>query len=89
VIPAPETIDGVMQTADRAWRVEVVRRGATTSYRIVHGDDVIDWLPEVSDVEHVLTGAGITLQALQPAPPHTPAGEAAPRRRPPRTPAAG
>lgn len=63
-----ETIDGVMQTTDRAWRVEVVRRGAVISYRIIHGDDVIDWLPEITDVERILNGAGIRMDTLQPAP---------------------
>lgn len=66
VVPA-EVVDGAMQTPDGAWRVEVVRRGTVTSYRILHGDDVLDWLPEIDDVERILSGAGIAMAGLQPA----------------------
>ncbi|AGZ43975.1 non-homologous end-joining DNA ligase [Actinoplanes friuliensis] len=67
VTPPVETIDGVMQTLGGSWRVEVVRRGSVTSYRIVHGEDVIDWLPDIADVERILTRAGVAMEALQPA----------------------
>jgi bifunctional non-homologous end joining protein LigD len=89
VVPPTETIDGVMQTPDGAWRVEVVRRGSVTSYRIVHGDDIIDWLPDIADVERILTRAGIALQTLQPAPLDTTAAKPEPRQPHRHTPAAG
>ena len=70
VAPPVETVDGAMQTPDGVWRVEVVRRGAVTSYRIIHGEDVLDWLPEIDDVERILRGAGVALAGLQPAADH-------------------
>ena len=33
-----------MQTPDGAWRVEIVKRGRTQWYRIIHHDDDLDWL---------------------------------------------
>lgn len=53
-----------MQTPDRAWRVEVVRRGRTRWYRIVHGEDVLDWLP-IAAVERILDEAGVDRAQLQ------------------------
>jgi len=47
-----------MQTPDGAWRIEVVRRGRTRWYRLVHGDEVIDWL-SISAVERILEENGI------------------------------
>ena len=38
------TTEAVLQTRDGAWRVEIVKRGQTHWYRIVHGDNTIDWL---------------------------------------------
>ena len=52
-----------MQTPDGAWRVEVVRRGRTHWYRIVHGDEVQDWL-SIAAVERILTEAGVHLDEL-------------------------
>jgi bifunctional non-homologous end joining protein LigD len=56
-------IEGAMQTADGEWRVEVVRRGRSRWYRIVHEDDVRDWL-SISGVERILAEAGIDMGAL-------------------------
>jgi hypothetical protein len=47
-----------MQTPDGAWRIEVVRRGRTRWYRLVHGAEVIDWL-SISAVERILDENGI------------------------------
>ena len=52
-----------MQTPDGAWRVEVVRRGRTHWYRIVHGDEVQDWL-SIAAVERILADAGVRLDSL-------------------------
>ena len=52
-----------MQTPDGAWRVEVARRGRTRWYRIVHGEDVIDWL-SIAAVERVLAEAGVDMASL-------------------------
>jgi hypothetical protein len=62
-------VESAMQTPDRLWRVEVVRRrGRRTSwYRIVRGDDdaVLDWL-SITAVERILTEAGVDLANLVP-----------------------
>jgi hypothetical protein len=56
-------VEGAMQTPDGQWRVEVVRRGRTRWYRIVHGDDVIDWL-SIGAVERILDEAGVDRRLL-------------------------
>ena len=56
-------VEGAMQTPDGAWRVEVVRRGRTRWYRIVHGEDVLDWL-SIAAVERILAEAGVNLDEL-------------------------
>ena len=38
-------------------------RGRQPSYRIIHGDDVIDWLT-IAGVYHILTDAGVDLTTL-------------------------
>jgi bifunctional non-homologous end joining protein LigD len=55
----PPQIHGAMQTLDGAWRVEAVGDGATHWYRIIHGDNTIDWLT-ITDVEHRSTGPAWT-----------------------------
>ena len=52
-----------MQTPDGAWRVEVVRRRNTRWYRIVHGEDVLDWL-SIAAVERILDEAGVERHRL-------------------------
>ena len=56
-------VEGAMQTPDGAWRIEVVRRGRTRWYRVVHGDEVIDWL-SISAVERILDEAGVDRSLL-------------------------
>jgi hypothetical protein len=56
-------VESAMQTPDGAWRVEVVKRGRTRWYRIVHGDDVLDWL-SIAAVERILAEAGVDMGAL-------------------------
>jgi bifunctional non-homologous end joining protein LigD len=56
-------VEGAMQTPDGAWRVEIVRRGRTLWYRIVHGDEVHDWL-SIAAVERILGEAGVHLDSL-------------------------
>jgi bifunctional non-homologous end joining protein LigD len=56
-------VEGAMQTPDGAWRVEIVRRGRTHWYRIVHGDEVHDWL-SITAVERILADAGVRLDSL-------------------------
>lgn len=56
-------VEGAMQTPDGTWRVEIVRRGRTRWYRIVHGDDVIDWL-SIAAVERILDEAGVDRRLL-------------------------
>ncbi|MDP9816168.1 hypothetical protein [Spirilliplanes yamanashiensis] len=61
--PGGGTVEGAMQTPDGAWRVEIVRRGRSRWYRIVHGEDVVDWL-SISAVERILDEAGVDRRLL-------------------------
>ena len=61
-----------MQTPDGAWRVEVVQRGGTPWYRIVHGDSELDWL-NIAAVERILTEAGVDMADLTDVADHPPA----------------
>jgi bifunctional non-homologous end joining protein LigD len=63
-----DEVEGAMQTPDGAWRVEVVRHGRTRWYRIVHGEDVIDWL-SIAAVERILEEAGVDRRLLVPIEP--------------------
>jgi bifunctional non-homologous end joining protein LigD len=56
-------IETALQTPDGAWRVEIVKRGQTHWYRLVHGGNVIDWL-SIGAVERILTEAGVDLANL-------------------------
>ena len=57
-------IEFTMQTPDGAWRVEVVRRARTRWYRIVHGDNEIDWLA-IGTVQRILREAGVDMADLE------------------------
>jgi hypothetical protein len=61
-MPADD-VEGAMETPDGQWRVEIVRRQGTRWYRIVHGDDVLDWL-SIAAVERILHEAGVELHTL-------------------------
>jgi bifunctional non-homologous end joining protein LigD len=52
-----------MQTPDDLWRVEVVQRGRTVFYRLVHGDDVIDGLA-IATLQRLLAEAGVDIGDL-------------------------
>ncbi|GGM70084.1 hypothetical protein GCM10007977_084820 [Dactylosporangium sucinum] len=53
-----------MQTPDGGWRVEVVRHASGSRwYRVVHGDNVIDYLT-ITRVAELLSQAGIDLSDL-------------------------
>ncbi|HEX8627637.1 MAG TPA: hypothetical protein VF755_05650 [Catenuloplanes sp.] len=56
-------VEGAMETPDGRWRVEAIRRGASRWYRIVHGDDVIDWL-SIAAVQRILREAGVDMAQL-------------------------
>ena len=56
-------VEGGMRTPDGAWRVEVVRRKGTRWYRIVHGEEVHDWL-SIAAVERILDQAGVDRRLL-------------------------
>jgi hypothetical protein len=57
------TVDSALQTPDGAWRVEIIRRGRGHWYRIVHGENVIDWLG-IAGVERILGEAGVDMAGL-------------------------
>jgi bifunctional non-homologous end joining protein LigD len=67
-VPADEAVEAAMQTPDGQWRVEIVRRGDSRWYRIVHADDLIDWL-SIAAVERILDQAGVDRSTLTPVPP--------------------
>ena len=52
-----------MQTPDGEWRVEVVRRGTSRWYRLVNGDNELDWLT-IASVERILGEAGVDIGEL-------------------------
>ena len=56
-------VEGAMHTPDGTWRVEVVRRGRTRWYRLVHGEEVVDWL-SIAGVERVLREHGVDMDTL-------------------------
>jgi hypothetical protein len=60
---SPGEVEGAMRTPDGAWRVEIVRRGRTRWYRIVHGEDVLDWL-SIAAVERILAEQGVHVDEL-------------------------
>jgi hypothetical protein len=60
---SPGEVEGAMHTPDGAWRVEIVRRGRTRWYRIVHGEDVHDWL-SIAAVERILAEHGVNRDEL-------------------------
>ena len=62
-MPEPEVVEAAMQTPDGQWRVEIVRRGASSWYGIVHGDDHLDWL-SLDQVETILGKARGDRQTL-------------------------
>lgn len=61
-------VKAVMRTPDGLWRVEVVRpRGEPTCwYRVVNGDNVIDWLT-IAGVQRILNEAGVDMADLEEA----------------------
>ncbi len=60
-------IEGALQTPDGDWRVEIVKRGRTRWYRVVHDDGEIDWL-SIGAVERILGEAGVDMADLIEAP---------------------
>ena len=54
---------GALETPDGAWRVEVVQRGKTVTYRLVHGENVIDGLA-IATLERLLNEAGVSMADL-------------------------
>ena len=49
-----------MQTPDRQWRIEAVRRGGDDFFRLLHGDNVIDDLL-IEDLQKLLARAGVDM----------------------------
>ncbi len=57
------TIDGALQTPGGDRRVEIVRRGRSRWYRVVNGNNVVDWL-SITAVERILAEAGVDMAEL-------------------------
>jgi hypothetical protein len=70
------TVEGVLQTPDGAWCVQVVKRGRSHWYRVVHGDNVIDWL-SIAAVERIQAGIDMAELAEVADDPPSPAGNGA------------
>jgi hypothetical protein len=47
-----------MRTPDGAWRMEIITRGRSRWYRLVHSDNQLDWL-SIPAVHRLLGEAGI------------------------------
>lgn len=58
-----ERVLGAMQTPDGAWRVEIIRRGRTRWYQIVH-DDVFYGPMSIAGIERVLDQEGVDRSTL-------------------------
>ncbi|MEU8608453.1 hypothetical protein AB0C29_10685 [Actinoplanes sp. NPDC048791] len=56
-------VEYAMETLDGAWRVEIIKRGWTEWYRIVHNDRVLDWLT-IAAVQRSLGEADISMADL-------------------------
>jgi bifunctional non-homologous end joining protein LigD len=56
-------IEYAMQTPDGDWRVEVVKRGRTRWYRIIHQDNEVDWL-SIAAVQRILGEADVDMADL-------------------------
>lgn len=65
-----------MQTPDRQWRIEAIRRGSGDFFRLVHGDNVIDGLP-IEDLQELLSRAGVDLASFVEADAYGAAADAA------------
>jgi len=52
-----------MQTPDGVWRIEIIKRGRTQWYRIIHDDNVLDWL-SIAAVQRLLGEAGVDMADL-------------------------
>ena len=62
-------VESAMETPDGRWRVEIVKRQGNRWYRVVHGDEIRDWL-SIASVERILDEAGVerhTLVEVDPA----------------------
>jgi hypothetical protein len=57
-------IEYMMQTPDGAWRVEVVKRGRSRWYRLLNGDNELEWL-SIAAVQRILGEAGIDIADLE------------------------
>ena len=56
-------IEYAMRTPGGDWRVEVVKRGRTRWYRIIHQDNELDWL-SIAAVQRILGEAGVDMADL-------------------------
>ncbi|MFB9451849.1 non-homologous end-joining DNA ligase [Dactylosporangium vinaceum] len=61
--PSPEEVTGSLQTADGAWRVDIVRHHGIGWYRLIHGNSVVDRL-QLPDLQQLLHAAGVDLADL-------------------------
>ena len=67
-------VQHAMQTPDGAWRVEIVKRGQSQWYRIIHEDNVLDWL-SIAAVQWILGEACVDMANLVEATAYPQAGE--------------
>ena len=56
-------LESALQTPDGAWRVEVVRRGRTRWFRVVNGNNELDWLA-IAAAPRILGEAGVDIADL-------------------------
>lgn len=57
-----------MRSHDQQWLVEVIRVGPITYCRITHGSDVLDWIPDIAQVQAILDREHVSLADLEVVP---------------------
>lgn len=63
-----ETVEGVLQTPDEYWRVEVVRTGRDVRwYRIWHAGTLVQDRASIATVQRILGDAFGTLEPVEPS----------------------
>ncbi|MEU4218918.1 hypothetical protein [Actinoplanes sp. NPDC026623] len=65
-------VEFAMQTPDGVCRIEIIKRGRTQWYRIIHDDNVLDWL-SIAAVQRLLGEAGVDMADLTEVPACAPA----------------
>lgn len=69
-------IRGALQTPDGQWRVEVVQRGSSIFYRLIHSENVVEGLA-IATLLRLLAEAGVDMADMVEVPEGAPSARAA------------